>query len=201
LPSVKTFKKVAHLKDFIFEIQVRTLNQHAWSNTTHLLSYKQEAQIAPKLQRRVYRLLSLYEIADDEFSAVNLELINHPDHLVYQLLRKTEGKIYKYARIDFDRETSFRFLKQFTSFFTKTELAAMSSEIQTFLASYDKKIQKIFNSNRKRFYQIPFLTQPEIFIVWYALEKYPFTVSDNWSNYFEDSDLDQIQTLWGKVIV
>ena len=33
--NVKQFSKHTHLQDLVFEIQVRTLNQHAWANTAH----------------------------------------------------------------------------------------------------------------------------------------------------------------------
>lgn len=72
--NINEFKKYSKLADYIFEIQVRTLNQHAWSNTAHTLSYKQEKDLPPNLKRKVYRLLSLYELADDEFSSVNKAL-------------------------------------------------------------------------------------------------------------------------------
>jgi len=111
-PQKKPFKKHNQYKNLVFEIQVRTLNQHAWSNAAHSLSYKQEAEISPKLKRKVYRLLSLYEIADDEFSSVNKALIELPDNYVYTILRKLEGKIYKYAKVDFDREISLNSIKK-----------------------------------------------------------------------------------------
>ena len=61
----------------------------------------------------------------------------------------------------------------------------------------EQKIQRIYDENRNRFYEILFLTQPEIFIIWYMLQFNPFTIEDNWANDFEEEDLEQIKTLWG----
>lgn len=198
--GVKEFKKSKHLEHLIFEIQVRTLNQHAWSNTAHILSYKQEAEISPTLKRKIYRLLSLYEIADDEFSLVNTELIKNPDNHVYTLLRKLESKTYKYAQVDYDRQSSlfvFRFLLQNL---TADQIKQVFIEIDSFIKENEQKIIQIFKDNRSRYHEVPLITQPEIFLLWYCLDKFPFSIEDNWNQEFENFELQQVSTLWGTTI-
>jgi ppGpp synthetase/RelA/SpoT-type nucleotidyltranferase len=194
------FKKNKHLEHLIFEIQVRTLNQHAWANTAHTLSYKQEAEIPSVLMRKVYRLLSLYEIADDEFSLVNEALVNDPQTKVFNVLRKLEGKTYKYAQIDFDRETSLFAIGNILKYLQPNEIHKFQAEIDQFIKKNEKKIQNIFKENKNRFIEIPILTQPEIFLIWFSLEFFPYSITDNWSKNFDDEELEQIQTLWGKDI-
>ena len=196
--NINEFKKHTNLGDFIFEIQVRTLNQHAWSNTSHSLSYKQEKDLPSKLKRKVYRLLSLYELADDEFSSVNKALKEYRDNHSYTLLRKLEGKFYRYAKIDFDREISLSTLDIVLGYYkNETIVSQVISGIDNFIKTNEQKIQRIYAENRNRFYEILFLTQPEIFIIWYMLQNNPFTIDDNWANNFEEEDLEQIKTLWG----
>lgn len=199
-PSVKQFSKHIHLKDLVFEIQVRTLNQHAWANTAHSLSYKQEADIPPSLMRKVYRLLSLYEIADDEFSAVNKALIEHPDNSVYSILKKLESKFYKYAQIDYDRETSLYTLRILFNYLSSEEIQSVFRDIETFIKTNEGKIQRLFSENSERYFEIPLLTQPEIFFIWYCLEKFPYSITDNWVDDFDSDELEQITTLWGNLI-
>lgn len=200
--SVKEFKNHKNLADLIFEIQVRTLNQHAWANTAHTLAYKQEAELPTSLMRKVYRLLSLYEIADDEFSIVNKVLIENADTKVYGVLRKLESKIYRYAKIDFDRETSLFVIRKVLNYLSMSQIKTVSTEIEKFVQSHNKKIEKIFERNRNRFFEIPILSQPEIFLLWFCLEKFPSTITDNWNadKEFDDEELEQIKTLWGKEI-
>lgn len=199
-PSVKQFSKHSHLQNIVFEIQVRTLNQHAWANTAHSLSYKQEADIPPSLMRKVYRLLSLYEIADDEFSAVNVALIKHPDNRVYSLLKKLESKFYKYAQVDYDRETSIFTIRILFGFLSAEEVMIVFKELESFIKANEKKIERIFEENKKRYFEIPFLTQPEIFLIWFCLEKFSYSITDNWVDDFDSDELEQITTLWGKTI-
>lgn len=198
--TTKKFAKFSHLKDLVFEIQVRTLNQHAWSNAAHSLSYKQEADFPPSLKRKIYRLLSLYEIADDEFEAVNKALIESPDNNVYKLLRKLESKTYKYAQVDYDRESSLFTIDIILDFLSKEEIQTVFREIDSFIQAHDKKIQQIFDENRKRFPELFFITQPEVFFIWFCLEKFPYSIEDKWNSIFQDFNLEPIKTLWGTQI-
>ncbi|HEX7887860.1 MAG TPA: hypothetical protein VF522_00755 [Ramlibacter sp.] len=52
------------------EIQVRTVLQHAWAAISHKLQYKREEDVPRTLRRKLSRLSALFEIADDEFSAL-----------------------------------------------------------------------------------------------------------------------------------
>ena len=198
--NIKEFKNYKEQRDFLFEIQVRTLNQHAWSNTSHSLSYKQEKELPQKLKRKVYRLLTLYELADDEFSSVNKALKEYKDNQSYTLLRKLEGKFYKYAKIDFDREISLSTLDILLGYFEGKMIEKVINDIDTFIIINEKKIKRIYNDNRGRFYEILFLSQPEIFVIWYLIQHKPYTIKDNWGNNFENEDLEQIHTLWGSEI-
>ena len=195
--SLLGFEGCTQFQDMIFEIQVRTLNQHAWSNSAHTLYYKQEIDMPDEMKRKIYRLLSIYEIADEEFALVNKYLQEQPDNFLYTILRKLEGKIYKYAKIDFDREMSVENIRTLCEFFSQKEKDTINNYIENFIVENDKKIESIFDAYRCRFYEIPFLTQPEIFIVWFGLEKFQFTITDNWSQYFDDFELEQIQSIWG----
>lgn len=55
---------------FHVEIQVRTVLQHSWATISHALQYKKESDVPFKLQRRLYRLAGLFELADEEFVAL-----------------------------------------------------------------------------------------------------------------------------------
>ena len=176
---------------------MRSLNQHAWSNTAHILTYKRESNISHNLKRRVYRLLSLYEIADDEFSAVNFALTQQADNVVYNILRKLEPKIYKFAGVDYDRDISLTYISIILNSLNTVQKESLNNEIISFINLNEIKITKIFNSNKPLFYKMPFLTQPEIFIIWYGLEKFMFKMENIFANEFDNDELDDIKALWG----
>ncbi|MCM2375556.1 GTP pyrophosphokinase [Pseudomonas marginalis] len=58
------------LRNFVCEIQVRTVVQDAWSIIQHHMSYKKESQIPSKLQRKLNSLAGLFETVDDQFEAI-----------------------------------------------------------------------------------------------------------------------------------
>ena len=56
------------------EIQLRTATQHAWAAVEHKLSYKRTREAPRDLRRRLTRLSALFELADEQFSAVRNQL-------------------------------------------------------------------------------------------------------------------------------
>lgn len=60
--------------EFRFEIQVRTILQHAWAEIEHDLGYKAGDLAPAKIRRRFSRIASLLEIADQEFVSIRSDL-------------------------------------------------------------------------------------------------------------------------------
>lgn len=56
----------------VAEIQVRTSLQHSWAAVSHKLSYKTTIDAPATLQRRLFRLSALFELADQEFSSITI---------------------------------------------------------------------------------------------------------------------------------
>lgn len=59
---------------FRFEVQLRTVLQHAWAEVEHDLGYKASAQVPEVIRRRFARIASLLELADQEFSSIRSDL-------------------------------------------------------------------------------------------------------------------------------
>lgn len=68
LPDFKKFKGLA------FEIQIRTILQHAWAEIEHDKNYKFSGKLDDKIQRRFKILAGLLELADREFDALASEI-------------------------------------------------------------------------------------------------------------------------------
>jgi ppGpp synthetase/RelA/SpoT-type nucleotidyltranferase len=60
--------------DARFEIQVRTMLDHAWAEIEHDLGYKALEAVPAVVRRRLSRLAGLLEIADQEFVAIRRDL-------------------------------------------------------------------------------------------------------------------------------
>jgi len=71
LPEYRRFENVR------FELQIRSVLQHAWAEIEHDLGYKSESAV-PRAERRAFsRLAGLLEIADDEFVRIRDRLTVH----------------------------------------------------------------------------------------------------------------------------
>ncbi|MDR1285719.1 MAG: hypothetical protein LBJ88_05935 [Campylobacteraceae bacterium] len=196
--ELKEFKEIRQYNSYVFEIQVRTFNQHAWSNASHKLLYKNEKDLPDELKRKLYRLLVLYELADQEIE--NINSYRRGENIEFtSLLAKIEGKFYKYAKVDYDKEITTDNMAFLSTIFTKENKENINNGIESFIDMNRNKIEAIFNDNRFRFHEIPLLTQPEIFIMWYALENFENILIDRWNNYFDFYDSEQVQTFWGIV--
>lgn len=57
-----------------FEIQVRSILQHAWAEMEHDLGYKSESAVPRTTRRSFSRLAGLLEVADDEFMRIRSDL-------------------------------------------------------------------------------------------------------------------------------
>jgi ppGpp synthetase/RelA/SpoT-type nucleotidyltranferase len=64
----------AKYADISAEFQVRTMSQHAWAAMHHKLGYKREADVPIPLQRKLFRLSALFEMADEQFSTIKDEI-------------------------------------------------------------------------------------------------------------------------------
>lgn len=85
-----------------FEIQIRSILQHAWAEIEHDLGYKSEAVVPKAIRRRFSRLAGLLELADDEFVAISQEMTVHQ-----KAARKTISRGNLDVEIDQDSLYSF----------------------------------------------------------------------------------------------
>lgn len=87
---------VCRLKDpahssYAFELQIRTILQHAWAEIEHDLGYKSEASIPVEVRRRFSRVASLLEVADAEFTSIRTALLEYSNRVKNGLAQPDPG--------------------------------------------------------------------------------------------------------------
>ncbi len=64
----------APYRDMLFEIQIRTVLQHAWAEIEHDRSYKFSGELPSQMKRRFHLVAGLLELADREFTALTEDI-------------------------------------------------------------------------------------------------------------------------------
>ena len=67
-------EKYSIFSGMVFEIQIRSILQHAWAEIEHDRNYKLKGNLPKHLQRRFYSLAGMLEIADREFNSLAEEV-------------------------------------------------------------------------------------------------------------------------------
>jgi len=66
-------------REFRFEIQVRTILQHAWAEIEHDIGYKASDSTPENIKRRFTRIAGLLELADEEFVSIRRDLKHYAE--------------------------------------------------------------------------------------------------------------------------
>ena len=70
-------EKLSRYRNIVFEIQIRTVAQHAWATIDHKIRYKTAEKLPQDIQRQIFQLSALFELADTQFLAIKKKLEAH----------------------------------------------------------------------------------------------------------------------------
>lgn len=77
-------------KEIRFEIQIRTILQHAWAEIEHDIGYKAEVQVPSDFRRKFSRLAGMLEIVDDEFTRLKNGIEDYVNEISQKGLHDTD---------------------------------------------------------------------------------------------------------------
>lgn len=69
------------MREYRFEVQMRTALQHVWATIYHDLGYKSDIEIPRETLRNMHRIAGMMELADAEFSRIRMEISNYRRHV------------------------------------------------------------------------------------------------------------------------
>ena len=188
------------LKNRIAEIQVRTNCEDTWAEIYHDIGYKENSNMSSGIKREFYCLAGLLEVADNCFSTLNekimdLEILNEEFILNY-LKKPFIQKINEHYDYDFSYHNIQLLLPVLESakiYSTDDFIAKMDD----FLFSENKKIDHILIERKIESAEIPYLSQPEIFLIFFLIENEMHVLNEKWAEDLYIEDLSEMCTYWG----
>ena len=69
-----------------FEVQIRTILQHAWSAIHHDIGYKSDFGVPREIKRQFARLAGLLELADDEFVRARDNMVGYTEDIRQRII-------------------------------------------------------------------------------------------------------------------
>jgi ppGpp synthetase/RelA/SpoT-type nucleotidyltranferase len=181
---------------FTAEIQVRTLAQHLWAEMAHDTVYKSSELVRPLnalLQRRIYILAGVVELADEEFDRIDHEMPTVPE---FQLLKSLERNYYKLTVRRSDPELSLDVIRLLMPLYHQgpgeiaSHLDQVFNENQAVLHDVYSKVEDLPK-------QSAFLFQPEALMIFDLLQTERLSVRDRWIPAYPFEELERIANAFG----
>jgi ppGpp synthetase/RelA/SpoT-type nucleotidyltranferase len=183
--------------DLQAELQVRTLSQDVWSRISHELSYKSDLSMPREMERRLYCLSALLEVADQEFSRLDMEIRQLPNAEVLRVLSSLERQYYKLTSLQYDRELALQTIAALAPLYPGGVLDDSQTHFEGFCATNSRKLSKIFEEYGGISDHSPFLFQPEVLMIFDLLERNRYVLKDEWEKHFPVDELERLAVVWG----
>jgi len=152
-------------KDTPCEIQIRTLEQHAYAELSHDYFYKSDKEIMPKMKRDLARSMALNETTDELFSRVYSMIEREKED--YYKLNYQLNKILEFG--NYDDKLNRTIYEQIKDMILKyVEIEMVKEFIEPFLESIKENQDLII-------YQ-----QPMIIIIYFFAKGYSKELEKNW---------------------
>lgn len=88
-PERMKFTEYKDFRNIKFEIQIRSILQHAWAEIEHDLGYKSKNEIPKEIRRDFSRISGLLELADKEFLRIKEFLANYTQEVESNIENKS----------------------------------------------------------------------------------------------------------------
>jgi putative GTP pyrophosphokinase len=178
------------------EVQLRTRAQDLWAVAEHPLTYKGVVPATDRIKRRIYRLLTLVELFDEELEAAMSELRTLPNYASAELLRAAQTVFLGFTAEPGHDAMSFAVLKWLAPIIE--DVPGYATTLELFAASHNDKIAHLiatYGTEIDERYLI--LTQPESIVLLELIERAPMRLASE----LENSDLETLviplYALWG----
>jgi ppGpp synthetase/RelA/SpoT-type nucleotidyltranferase len=181
---------------FRAELQVRTMAQHLWAEMAHDSVYKYDALLGPlpnELQRRIYILAGVVELADEEFNRIESEM---PSIAELSVLKSLERHYYKLTVRRSNPALSLDVIRLLAPLYASTP-AKIVEHLDVFFTQHEQILLDVYEKAEGIPDRSAFLFQPEALMIYDLLETDHLAVREAWSGHFPDRELERMANVFG----
>ena len=154
--ALSEYKRYSGLK---FEIQIRSILQHAWAEIEHDLGYKSKSAIPETYIRNFNRVAALLESADIEFDRLKKELSRYEQDVTQQISKAPETVPIDQASLDsfVKNDKTFNLIRQYVvnecdaQFTYVGDYSDLIEKLSFFKITNIGQLQDLVNENSKDF--------------------------------------------------
>lgn len=188
------------LEGRIAEVQVRTNCEDTWAEIYHDIGYKANSSLSLEIKREIHCLAGLLEVADNCYSSLYEKITGIEELNEEFILNYLKKPFIQKVNEHYNREFSYNniqillpLLKEST--FNSAEDFTM--KMDGFLYTKKNKIDKILEERKEESADVPYLSQPEIFLIFYLIENDIYRLKEKWEECLYIDDFDKICNYWG----
>jgi ppGpp synthetase/RelA/SpoT-type nucleotidyltranferase len=182
---------------YIAELQVQTLAQHLWADMSHDVFYKNQQSTDPQLQRRIYLLAGLIEVADNEFSRIEADVARMPELRNVLILRALERQYYKLAAQPGNIALSLQVIEHLAPLYGDTP-GDWARRFEELFRDKETVLRAVFVTLAARPDQrSAFFFQPEVLMIYDRLLHDQYRLRETWNTTFPEDELERIANVFG----
>jgi ppGpp synthetase/RelA/SpoT-type nucleotidyltranferase len=170
----------------IAEIQIRTRAQAAWAEVSHDQLYKPAADVPDELKRRIYRLVALIEIFDDEVEAFLQEAHETPGFNEAAALKPLQEEIVRLGAVDLpNRSLTRRLAPGLLELYGSDDPDQVVEQVRTWSSSdQEQALRVLFEEAQTLTPETinPLVPQPEVLLILERLTNDTLNLEQAWSS-------------------
>lgn len=126
------------LTDVRFEIQMRTVLQHAWAEIEHDLGYKSEFGVPREIRREFSRIAGLLEVADEQFVNLRKNTKKYVENVKIKIANsEADDLMINQVTLPEFLSSNHKFLERMESFKEETHVEFVSSNTEKYLRLFE----------------------------------------------------------------
>jgi ppGpp synthetase/RelA/SpoT-type nucleotidyltranferase len=184
-----------------FEIQIRTIAQGAWAEISHEQLYKPAVEVPDPLKRRIYRLVALVELFDNEVAGFLQEARSTPGYEEAQALEPLQRELLRLGvRRRPDKQLSLLLAAALVPLYGVSSDRVYPDYVEEWAKGSEDGLRNIVAEAEGLEDANPLLKQPELLLICERLDNDVRRLERAWPDEVPYAWLEELGQSWGRPV-